>query len=106
MIVSRNGVVSPTIELSTGVRRIHLFRISLWRVVVMSFACPFDLAWSKASYRLLLPTSIFVQSKFISSWSDLARYLYTWQWPLPTSLAGISPAAKPHHNKRGKRKII
>lgn len=35
MIVSRNGVVSPTIELSTGVRRIHLFRISLWRVVVM-----------------------------------------------------------------------
>jgi hypothetical protein len=66
MIVSRNGAALPMTELSAGVRQNSSISHFSLAHGSYGFACPSDLAWSKASCRLL-SISIFVQSKSISS---------------------------------------
>jgi hypothetical protein len=65
MTVSRNGVVSPTIELSTGVRYRFIYLHFSLAHGYDRFACPIDVAWSKAP-ALLSSISMFVQPKATS----------------------------------------
>lgn len=105
MIVSRNGVVSPTTKLSAGERQNSFFSHFSPAHGSDGFACPFNLAWSKPSCRLLLSKSIFVQPKSISSWSDLAHYVYMAMTAARKPCCHVTCRKSASQQKRGKEKL-